>query len=131
MKLLLLFAIPLLALTGCSTTHKAASTKSGSETVLVTYHVQRGKEAEFQTLLSHAWDVYRGEHLVFTEPHIVVRDTEDGDKTRFVEVFTWVKAPDQAPDTVKKVWQQEYSLCEDRDGRRGIEGGQVELVTAR
>ena len=126
-----LFAISLLALAGCSTMHQTGGAKADSETVMITYHVQPGKELEFQSLLTHAWEVYRGEHLVFAEPHIVVRDTEDGGKARFVEIFTWVKSPDHAPDSVKAVWQQEQSLCEARSGHKGIEGGEVEIVTGR
>ena len=126
-----LFAVSLLASAGCSTTHPAESARPGSETVMVTYHVQSGKEAEFQTLLARAWAVYRDEHLVYAEPHTVVRDTEDGNKTRFVEIFTWVKSPDDPPDSLRAVWKQEHSLCEARDGHNGIEGGAVDLVTGR
>jgi hypothetical protein len=126
-----LFAISLLALAGCSTMHQTGGAKADSETVMVTYHVQSGRAAEFQALLSHGWEVYRGVHLVFAEPHIIVRDTEDGDKTRFVEIFTWVKSPDHAPDSVQAVWKQEQSLCEARNGHKGIEGGEVEMVTGR
>ena len=124
-----LFAISLMALAGCSTAHQAVSAKADSETVMITYHVQLGKEAEFQTLLAHAWKVYRGENLVYAQPHTVVRDTEDGDKARFVEIFTWVKAPDHPPGSVQAVWKQEQSLCEARSGHKGIEGGEVKLVT--
>ena len=131
MKIYSLFAITVLALIGCSTTHQAWNAKADSETVMVTYHVQPGKEAEFQALLAHAWEVYRGEQLVYAEPHTVVRVTEDGGKARFIEIFTWVKAPDHAPDSVQAVWKQEQSLCEARNGHRGIEGGEVELVTGR
>jgi hypothetical protein len=126
-----LFAVSLLALTGCSTIRPADSAKADSETVLVTYHVQSGKEADFQAVLSHAWAVYQGEHMVFANPHIIVRDTEDGGKTRFVEIFTWVKSPDHAPDSVQAVWQKEQSLCEARSGHTGIEGGEVQLITGR
>jgi len=126
-----LFAVSLLALAGCSTTHQNESARRDSETVMITYHIQAGKEAEFQRLLAHAWDVYRGEHLVYTEPHTVIRSTEERDKTRFVEIFTWVKSPDHAPDRVQAVWNQEHSLCEARSGHKGIEGGEVELVTGR
>lgn len=122
-----MFAVSLLA--GCWTTHQTESARPGSETVMVTYHVQPGKEAEFQALLARAWDVYRTEHLVFGQPHTVVRQTEDGDKTRFVEIFTWVKPPDDPSDSVRAVWKQEHSLCEARNGHTGIEGGEVELVT--
>ena len=126
-----LFAVSLLASAGCSTTHQTESANPDSETVMVTYHIQPGKEAEFQSLLAHAWDVYSGEHLVFAEPHTVVRDTEDAGKARFVEIFTWVKSPDHAPDSVQAVWKQEQLLCEARNGHKGIEGGEVEMVTGR
>lgn len=123
--------VSVLALAGCSTTGQAGSAKDNSETVLVTYHVQPGEEMEFRALLAHAWEVYRGEHLVFAEPHVIVRETEDKDKTRFVEIFTWVKSPDHSPESVNAVWQQEESLCQARSGHRAIEGGAVELVTKR
>jgi antibiotic biosynthesis monooxygenase (ABM) superfamily enzyme len=125
------FAGFLLMLTGCSTVQQSNGAKADPETVMVNYRVQPGKEAEFQALLSHAWGVYRSEHLVFAEPHIIVRDTGDDGKVRFVEIFTWIKSPDHAPDSVKAVWQQEQSLCEARSGHKGIEGGEVEIVTGR
>jgi hypothetical protein len=103
------------------------SARQDPETVMVTYHVQSGKEAEFQAVLSRAWQIYQSEHLVFAVPHIIVRDTEAGDKTRFVEIFTWVShaAPEHAPDAVKTLWEQEQSLCEAGSGHGGIEGGEV------
>ncbi len=127
----LLFAVSLLALTGCSTMHQIGGSKADSETVMVTYHVQAGKEAEFQAVLAHAWEVYQREHMVFAKPHVIVRDDRDGDKTRFVEVFTWVRAPHHAPDSVQAVWKQEQSLCEARSGHTGIEGGEVQLITGK
>src|SRR2546430_349980 len=85
----LLFAVLPLAFIGCSTTHRSAA-KRDPETVLVTYRVKPGKEAEFQAVLSRAWEVYRSEHLVFAEPHVVIQDAENGGQPRFVEIFTWV-----------------------------------------
>jgi hypothetical protein len=125
------FAVLLLASAGCSTAYPPGGAKADSETIMVTYHVQSGKEAEFQALLAHAWEVYRSEHMVFTEPHVIVREAEDEDKPRFVEIFTWVKSPDHAPDKVLAVWKQEQSLCEARSGHKGIEGGEVELINGR
>ena len=131
----LLLALVVLSLTACSTTSDThqGSAKSDPETVLVTYHVKPGKDAEFQAVLSRTWQVYRAEHLVFAKPHIIVRDTEGGDKTRFVEIFTWVShsAPEHALDAVKTLWEQEQSLCEGRNGHGGIEGGEVEIVTGK
>ncbi|HXI84783.1 MAG TPA: hypothetical protein VNL17_11925 [Verrucomicrobiae bacterium] len=127
--------LAVLSLNACCTTSRThqGSAKSDPETVLVTYHVKPGKEAEFQAVLSRAWQVYRAEHLVFAEPHIIVRDTEEGGKPRFVEILTWVShaAPEHAPDAVKKFWEQEQSLCEARNGHTGIEGGEVEIVTGK
>jgi hypothetical protein len=125
------FAISVLAIAGCVTAHPITVAKADSETVMVTYHVQPGKEAEFQALLAHAWDVYRGEHLVYARPHIIVRDNEDDNKTKFVEIFTWAKSPDHPPQSVLAIWKQEQTLCEPRDAHRGIEGGEVELVTGK
>jgi len=98
--------------------------------VLVTYHVKPGKEAEFRSVLSGAWGIYRRERFVFAEPHLIVQDTEDKGKPRFVEVFTWVSrsTPEHAPDSVKGIWKQEESLCEQRSGHYGIEPGEVELI---
>jgi len=41
---------------GCSTTHQTFR-KTDPETVLVTYHVKPGKEAEFQAALAQVWEV--------------------------------------------------------------------------
>jgi len=121
------------SLTACSTTSRTnhGSAKADSETVLVTYRVKSGNEAELQAVLSRAWQLYRSEHLVYAEPHIIVRDTEDGGKTRYVEIFTWVShaAPEHAPDSVKVIWKQEHSLCEERNEHSGIEGGEVKILT--
>ncbi len=123
-----LFAMSLLASAGCSTTRPASDPKDDSETVMVMYHVLPGKEAEFEGVLARAWDIYRGEHLVFAEPHVIVRDADGKDRTKFVEIFTWIKSPDHPPGDVQAVWKQEQSLCEARFGHRGIEGGEVTLV---
>jgi len=130
-----LFAVAAVSLAACSTTNRAThgSARPDPETVLVTYRVKSGNEAEFQTVLSRAWQIYRRGHLVREEPHIIVRDAEDGGKIRYVEIFTWVShtAPEHAPDSVKTIWQQEHSLCEARGGHSGIEGEEVEILTGR
>jgi hypothetical protein len=126
----LLFALSLTALTGCAIIHPGSGRdRADRETVLITYHVQAGKEAQFQALLAEAWEVYRSEQMVLFKPHVVVRGVEDGDKPRFVEVLTWVRKPDHAPENVVTIWKQEHSLCEARNGHAGIEGGEVQLIT--
>jgi antibiotic biosynthesis monooxygenase (ABM) superfamily enzyme len=129
-----LSALAAISLTACSTTNRThdGSAKSDPETVLIIYHVKSGREAEFQAVLSRAWQIYRTKHLVLAGPHLILRDTE-GDKTRFIEIFTWVShaAPEHAPDAVKTVWEQEQSLCEERSGHGGIEGGEVEILAGQ
>ena len=129
-----LLALAVLSLNACCTASRMqnGSAKTDPETVLVTYRVKAGKEAEFQAILSRIWQIYRTEHLVFAEPHIIVRDTEEGDKTRLVEIFTWVSHPGRkSPEAVKKLWEREQSLREARSGHDGIEGGEVEILTGR
>jgi hypothetical protein len=124
------FALAFVLLTGCATTKPEGKSDSDTETVLITYRVKAGSEAEFEQVLSEAWKIYRQEHLVFAQPHVIVRNKDKNDKPRFVEIFTWVShdAPDYAPDSVKKVWAKMMSLCEKRDGHGGLEGGEVEII---
>jgi hypothetical protein len=129
-------ALALILCAGCATTKpdgkKSAEPKnvSDTETVLITYRVKSGSEVEFEQVLAQAWQIYRHEHLVLAQPHVIVRDKESGGKTRFVEIFTWVShaAPDHAPASVKKIWDRMMALCEKRDGHGGLEGGEVEVV---
>lgn len=129
-----LLTLLLVSFTACATIpHPGNQDSSGKdpETVMITYHVQPGKEKEFQELLSRAWVIYRKEHLVFAYPHVIIQDKEDGNKVRIIEIFTWVShdAPANVPDSVKTLWNKMHSLCEDRDGHNGLEGGEVELLT--
>lgn len=130
-----LFALALLSLPACSTTSgiHPDSAKADPETVMITYHVKPDEEAKLQALLSRVWQIYRTENLVFATPHIIVRNAEEGDKTRFVEIFTWTSHsnPEHAPDSVTAIWNQEQSLCETRSGRTGIEGGEVEILAGK
>jgi hypothetical protein len=112
----ILAAISGLALAGCATDQPGKD----SETVQVTYHVQKGKEAELEDLMMHAWDIYQNDHLVLSA-HAISKTPEDGDKVCYLETFTWIKAPDNPPADVLAVWQQEQALCEARDGHKGIE----------
>jgi hypothetical protein len=129
------FVVAAVSLTACSTTNRErqGSSKADPETVMVTYHVKPGKEAEFQQVLARAWKIYRSGNLVLAKPHVIVRETEQTDKTRLVEIFTWVShaAPEHAPEAVKTIWGQEQSLCEPRNAHGGIEGGEVEIVNGR
>ena len=125
-----------IALTACSTTNRAShsSAKPDPQTVLVTYRVESGDEAGFEAVLSRAWQIYQTEHLVYAEPHIVLRDTESADKARYVEVFTWLNHAavlERPPNSVKTIWEQEHLLCEARNGHDDIEDAEVEIVSLR
>jgi hypothetical protein len=124
--------LALVLLAGCATTKPAVKdTSSTPETVMVTYHVKLGGEAALEQLLTEAWTVYRENHLVLAQPHIILRDQERGGKTRIVEIFTWAshEAPDHAPASVKAIWGKMMSLCEPRDGHIGLEGGEMQIIS--
>ena len=130
----LLLAVLVVLVGGCSTTapQKGGQAQGGDpETVLVMYHVKPGFEKEMRAALDKVWEIYRKERLVYAQPHVIVRDTEDGGRTRFVEVFTWVShsAPEHVPDAVKRIWDEMQAMCEARGGHNNLDGGEVELVT--
>jgi len=103
------------------------------ETVLSTFHVQAGKEKDFEDVLSRTWAIYQKEQLVFAQPHILVRGSEDSGKPYFVEVFTWVShaAPDHAPASVQTIWKEMNSLCEARGGHTKIEFTEVQIIAPK
>jgi hypothetical protein len=122
----------ILCLSACSTRPPGGGASSGRdpETVLVTYHVQPGKEAAVEDLVRQAWSVYRSKHLVFAHPHVIVLDKDEGGKPRIVEIFTWRShdAPGQALATAKPIWDQMHALCESRGGHDGLEIAEVDLL---
>ncbi len=127
-NLLPLFIVLSLALAGCCTSHPDSTSRAGSETVLITYYPMPGKEAELEAALAHAWQVYQADHLVYDRPHVLVHDTGGRDGSRYIEIFTWIKAPENPAPDISAVWKQEQALCEARGGHRPIDGGPVELV---
>ena len=122
-----------MVLAGCATappTNKSIDAADTPETMLVSYHVKSGREVAFQGALARTWAVCRQDNLVLARPHLVVREKDDDGRTRFVESFTWVShaAPDHAPPELKVAWRELESLCEPRDGKKGIDGSEVETV---
>ena len=122
-------------LTGCASappTGKSSAASDPPETMLVSYHVKQGQEAAFQDALGRTWAIYQRDKLVFATPHLVVQEKDDAGRTRFVESFTWVNhaAPDHAPPDVKVIWKELESLCEPREGKKGIDGNEVETIIA-
>lgn len=110
---------------------KVKPPKDKPESVIVIYHVRPGMENDLAGLLAKAWGMYESDHLVHSQPHMIVRDPGDNGKTRFVEIFTWVShaAPEHVPPDVQDIWSREMADCEPRDGHPGLDGGEVDIVT--
>jgi len=100
------------------------------ETVLVTLHAKPGSEGALEAVLTRHWSTARALNLVRDSPHVTLREAEDGDKTRFIDIFTWRDAaiPDAAPAPIRELWDQMNSLTEARGGRPGLEFRAVSVV---
>jgi hypothetical protein len=105
-------------------------TASSPETVLSTYRIKKGRDAEFRTVHAETWKAYRKYNLVLPSPHTVVAGKEESGSPFFVEILTWKDhdAPDHVPAEVKELWTRLEDLCEKRDGHRGIEFTEMEIV---
>ena len=104
----------------------------GTETVISTFRVRAGKEAEFARVHAQAWPAYRRFGVVAEKPHLVLQGVDEAGKTYFVEIFTWKDhdAPDHASPEIRAIWAQLEALCEPRLGHRGIEFPEVQIVRA-
>jgi hypothetical protein len=89
------------------------------ETVICTYRVRAGSEAEFESLLERHWRTLRELEFVTDEKALVFRSLDEGAPT-YVEIFTWVEGgfgqAHEHPD-VLAIWEPMEPLLEDRDGR--------------
>jgi hypothetical protein len=133
MKLRMLFTLFVcLALAGTAGAQEKSNNpaKDDPETVVDTLHVKAGKEDDLAKVMARAWTAYRKFDMVLAEPHFLMRGVDDGGRPFFVEILSWKdhNAPDHAPAEVKKIWAEMESLCEKRDGRRGIEFYEVHAV---
>ena len=128
-------AAALAALAGCASTpheDKPETPPDPPETMLVNYHAKHGREPQLEDALARTWAIYRRDKLVLAKPHLLLREEDAAGHTTFVESFTWINhaAPDNAPKDVKVIWKELESLCEPRDGKKGIDGSEVETVVA-
>ena len=103
---------------------------AGPETVMVTLHAKPGSEEALARVLDAHWRTARRLNLVREDTHVTLRGSEDGDKTYFVEVFTWLDAdiPDHAPDAIQSIWKEMNSLVESRRGEPGLRFVEVSVV---
>ena len=101
------------------------------ETVMVTLHVKPGAETDLQQVIARHWTTARQLQLVRDAPHLTARGTERGDKTYFVDVFTWrdSRLPDAAPTKIQKIWTDMNRLVEARDGHPAIEISVISVVS--
>ena len=101
------------------------------ETVIVTLHAKAGSEAALARVIEQHWQTARRLNLVQDAPHVTLRGTEGGDKTYFIEVFTWRDGaiPDGAPAEIQAIWNTMNQLVEAREGSPGLNFRAVSLVT--
>jgi hypothetical protein len=101
------------------------------ETVIATYRVRAGKEAEFAKVHAQAWLAYRRGGLVLEKPHLVLQGLDETGKTYFVEILSWKthEAPDHTGAEIQAIWTQMQAFCEARSGHAGIEFPEVKIVT--
>jgi hypothetical protein len=100
------------------------------ETVMVTFRAKPGAEAELERVIADHWKTANELHLVAAAPHVTLRGSEDGNKTYFIEVFTWRDAsiPDFAPPAIQKIWARMNALVDSRGGRAGLRFEEVFVV---
>jgi hypothetical protein len=100
------------------------------ETVMVTLHAKPGAEADLERVIANHWKTAREMNLVRDAPHTTIRGSEAGNKTYFVEIFTWrdARVPDAAPAEIQKIWGDMNRLVEPRGGHPGLEFVAVSVV---
>jgi hypothetical protein len=128
MKPILIVAVSVLFLSGLSTAKPARAEKP--ETVMVTFHAKPGAETQLARVIADHWKTASDLKLVTSSPHLTLRGTEEGNKTYFVEVFTWRDSaiPDSAPPAIQKIWAQMNSLVESRGSHPGLAFEEVAVV---
>lgn len=99
------------------------------ETVHITYHVQKGHEEDMKKILADAWQAYTQQDMVAPNFHVIVQGNE-GSNPYFAEIFTWRNhdIPDHIPAQVQTIWKRMNAICEKREGKPPIDGGEVQLI---
>ena len=70
-------------------------------------------------------------NLVQDAPHLTVRATEEGNKTYFMETFTWRDGsiPDAAPASIQAIWAEMNRGVQPRGGKPAIEIVPVSILS--
>jgi quinol monooxygenase YgiN len=126
-------ATAILALTSLASAAQTPSPTpppSAPETVIATFRVKPDKMDAFLALMPSYWAALRERNMVFAEPYVLMRGTENG-KPIVIEVFTWRSGdtPDNAPTEIQAYWDKFNAMVEARDGHQGIEFPVMTLLT--
>ena|SRR5215472_1263424 len=96
---------------------------SNAQTVICTYHVKPGKEAEFQRILAKHWPALHKAGLVTDDRPLHYKglksdrpDKHGGDERTFVEIYAWKDEQasgkaHQSPE-IMAVWEPMGALCD-------------------
>lgn len=101
-------------------------------TVLCTYRVIPGREAEFEAVLAKHHPTLSAADLATEKPPQVFRGADGTGGPVYYEIFEWKEeassaAAHESPE-VMAVWGPLGELCESREGRRKFEFPHVEPV---
>lgn len=109
---------------------RSARRSAPPETVMITYRVKRGAEAELSRVLAEHWAAARRLQLVDSAPHVIVKTADAGQPADIVEIFTWRdgSTPDNAPPDIQAAWAKMAPLVEARGGHPAIEPVEVSIV---
>ena len=107
------------------------SPDTAPETVHSLFQVKVGKEADFVRVYSQGWVTYKRLGMVIETPHVLLEAKDGAGKPYFVEVLTRKNhdIPDHVPAQVREIWNQMESLCEPRNGKRGITSDEMQVVS--
>jgi len=132
-RLLVLAGLILYGVSGSAAQKAAEKTQVKPETVMVTFRPKPGSEAELARVIEKHWATARRLNLILPSPHVTMRGAESGNKTYFVDVFTWRDAgiPDAAPAEIRSIWDEMNRLVEARDGRPGLDFAAVDVVNSK
>jgi hypothetical protein len=99
------------------------------ETVLITYRVKVGSEADMEQQIAKHWKTATSLNLVDGSRHLVFRGSDE-ERPYYVEIFSWQGAsvPDDPPKEIKAIWSDMSKLVESRRDKPGIEIGVVSEV---
>jgi hypothetical protein len=103
------------------------------EHIISFYFPKEGSEEALQAAILENFATMSKLDVIFPSPRILLRGKDAKGRPYFVSVFTWRSAsiPDNAPPEIRKNWAKLESLVEPRDGRRGIDFDEVDMIPVK